>query len=351
MGRQISYTNIHPLPANIPRQLALDLLHSHEELIRLNQLVTDVKPVPAPANAEAEERDAEWYQVTESVPILPRMKKRIVFKVCFYNQSWGVQSHQIMPGLIEMRDSHRIGGNEPGSGEPPEAREIGITKPKEGLYIREDINVDLHVPFIGPFVKKTTQEALGQMIDRMKRKAELLDEGRLLAMFENGKLKTTKAAAPKVFDTPAGPPARASTIGQPEMMQHTGTFSPIFQSPRDSMQPADIVHDDGTYGMPKDPDDVRAWINRTSTGLGLGITQETNELPSHEVPAQNNSEDGVVGELPGDAPTEESAAENIARQSSQFIGEPPQQSPRPERERPVEVPREISSQPVKVTWV
>ncbi len=39
MGKHIVYTKITPLAPNVPRQLALDLLHSHEEVIRMNPLV------------------------------------------------------------------------------------------------------------------------------------------------------------------------------------------------------------------------------------------------------------------------------------------------------------------------
>lgn len=49
---------------------------------------------------------------------------------------------------------------------------------------------------LASFVKKETIEATGKMIERLARKAELLDEGRLHAMFENGKLRTAK---PSVF--------------------------------------------------------------------------------------------------------------------------------------------------------
>lgn len=48
MGKRIVYTKITPLPSNVPRQLAIELLHSHEEVIELNPLVTGVKRIEAP---------------------------------------------------------------------------------------------------------------------------------------------------------------------------------------------------------------------------------------------------------------------------------------------------------------
>ena len=125
MGKQVVYTKITPLPSNIPRQLALDLLHSHEELIRLNNLVTDVKSINAPNNAEADEYFADWFQITEQISFIPGLpKKKLVFKGCYYDQAWGLQTHTFLPSLFEMRCTYRIGGNQPG--EPREQQELGM---------------------------------------------------------------------------------------------------------------------------------------------------------------------------------------------------------------------------------
>lgn len=48
MGKRVVYTKITPLPSNVPRQLAIELLHSHEEVIELNPLVTGAKAIEAP---------------------------------------------------------------------------------------------------------------------------------------------------------------------------------------------------------------------------------------------------------------------------------------------------------------
>ena len=64
------------------------------------------------------------------------------------------------------------GGNQPG--EPREDRELGVNTPQDGLYLREDISFTTNALVAG-FVKKEMQDASRVMIDRMKRKAELLD--------------------------------------------------------------------------------------------------------------------------------------------------------------------------------
>ena len=222
MGKVV-YTKITPLPSNIPRQLAIDLLHSHEELVRLNPLVTDVKGISAPRNAENDEFFANWYEITENIPFGLGIKKRFVFKQCWHDQAWGVQNHTMMPKFLEMRNLYRIGGNQPG--EPREPRELGVNKPDDGLYLREDINIDVFVPLAKSFVEKEMQSASATMIGRMKRKAELLDEGRLLAMFENGMLKTTNASTAATFDTRASQSSgQGSRSRNSSNAQRTETF-------------------------------------------------------------------------------------------------------------------------------
>ena len=203
MGKQVSYTVVTVLDPKIPRQLAVDLLHSHEEVIRLNPLVTDVKAIETPQTASTDEFFANWYEITERITFLPGFKKTLRFKGCWYDQPWGVQTHSVMGSLFDLWCTYRIGGNQPG--EPREPVELGVNKPADGLYLREDIKIDLHIPSPAGFVKKEMQNASATMIARMKRKAELLDEGRLLAMFEDGKLKTTRAGGNNILDTPASP--------------------------------------------------------------------------------------------------------------------------------------------------
>jgi hypothetical protein len=117
------------------------------------------------------------------------MKKRISFKGVFHDQPWGMQSHIYAPMGVDLRNKYRIGGNQPG--EPREPRELGVDTPREGLYLRQDVEIRCNLA-LASFVKKETQEATGKMIERLAKKAELLDEGKLHAMWDNGRLKTAK---------------------------------------------------------------------------------------------------------------------------------------------------------------
>lgn len=189
MGKKTVYTKITPLPPNVPRQLAIELLHSHEEVAKLNPLVTGVKAIDAPRDCPNEEYFSQWYEISEIITWGFGMKKKIAFKGVFHDQPWGMQSHVYAPMGVDLRNKYRIGGNQPG--EPREPKELGVDTPLDGLYLREDVEIVCNFA-LASYVKKETKEATGKMIERLARKAELLDEGKLHAMFENGMLKTAK---------------------------------------------------------------------------------------------------------------------------------------------------------------
>lgn len=222
MGKRVVYTKIMPLPANIPRQLALDMLHSHGEVIQLNPLVTDHQPISAPRDAPADEYFAQWYEITEIITWGFGMKKKISFKGVFHDMPWGLQTHTYAPMGVDLRIKYQVRGNQPG--EPREARELGVDTPADGLYLRSDVEITCNIAFAG-FVKKEMKAANVTMFERLTRKAELLDDGVLHAMFEKGRLKTINptqrgggesllktpstnpSTSPAVSDSPNSPPA------------------------------------------------------------------------------------------------------------------------------------------------
>jgi hypothetical protein len=65
LRKKESYTHVTSIPHHIPRQLALDILHSHAEIITLNPLVLEHHPTKAPRSAPADEYYSTWYEITE----------------------------------------------------------------------------------------------------------------------------------------------------------------------------------------------------------------------------------------------------------------------------------------------
>lgn len=221
MGKRIQYTKITPLPTGIPRQLALDMLHSHGEVISLNPLVTGHKPISAPRDAASDEFFAQWYEISEIITWGFGMKKKIAFKGVFHDLPNGLQTHTYAPMGVDLRNKWTVRGNQPG--EPREPRELGVETPTEGLYLREDVEIVCNMALTG-FVKKEMKAAAGIMVDRMTRKAELLDEGVLHAMFEDGKLKTTNPNLLRGEDALAA--QARENFGRSPAPSSPGTYSP-----------------------------------------------------------------------------------------------------------------------------
>ncbi|PHH51071.1 hypothetical protein CFIMG_004332RA [Ceratocystis fimbriata CBS 114723] len=194
MQKKDSFTIITPIPSFIPRQLALDIIHSHSEIITLNPLVLSHTPIAAPRDAAADEYYSTWYEITERIQYVPGMgalgSGKISFKGCFHDTTWGLQTHIYAPMGIDLRNTYRIAGNEPG--ERPEPAELGLLSlgaPRDGLYLREDIVIRCNITLMG-FVRGQMKAASKQVVQRFIKKAELLDAGALQAMFENGRLRT-----------------------------------------------------------------------------------------------------------------------------------------------------------------
>ncbi|KAK2047212.1 hypothetical protein LZ31DRAFT_160963 [Colletotrichum somersetense] len=193
------YTTVTPIPGFIPRQLAIDILHSHSEVITLNPLVLDHKPIKAPRDAASDEYYSTWYEISQRIQYVPGIGKigsgKINFNGCFHDMPWGLQTHTYAPMNIDIRIKYRIDGNQPGV-EPPQPPEIGTAGlgiPADGLYLREDIEIRCNVTMVG-FVKAQLKAASKEMVSRIIKKAELLDAGVLQAMMENGKLRTINPA-------------------------------------------------------------------------------------------------------------------------------------------------------------
>ncbi|KAF3354220.1 hypothetical protein VdG1_07685 [Verticillium dahliae VDG1] len=189
------YTTITPIPGFIPRQLAIDILHSHSEVITLNPLVIDHKPIQAPRDAASDEYYSTWYEITERMQWVPGLGKmgsgKIKFNGCFHDMPWGLQTHTYAPMNVDIRIKYRIEGNQPGI-EPPVHAEIGLADlgvPADGLYLREDIEIKCNITVIS-YVRSQLKTASKEMVSRIIKKAELLDAGVLSAMIQDGKIKT-----------------------------------------------------------------------------------------------------------------------------------------------------------------
>jgi hypothetical protein len=230
LRRNETYTVITRIPGFIPRQLALDILHSHSEVITLNPLVLNHKPISAPRNAAADEYYSTWYEITQRIQYVPGMGKagsaQITFNGCFHDMPWGLQTHTYAPMNVDLRNTYRVGGNQPGI-EPPEQRELGMEElgiPRNGLYLRQDAEIKCNITMIS-FVKAQLKAASKEMVDRIIKKAELLDAGVLQAMMENGKLRTFNPNDRSYYNADGPNLVTSSLSPSPQFQHRQSTYS------------------------------------------------------------------------------------------------------------------------------
>ncbi|KAJ5960445.1 uncharacterized protein N7479_007595 [Penicillium vulpinum] len=235
MRRKEVYTNITPIPSSVPRQLALDILHSHSEIITLNPLVLTHQPIRAPRDAVADEYYSTWYEITERVQYVPGLGKmgsgKISFNGCFHNVAWGLETHMYAPMGIDLKSKWRIAGNQ--RDEPPELQKrFADGAPQTGLYLREDIEIECNRT-LSSFVKTQLKAASKVLVDRLIKKAELLDAGVLQAMMEDGKLTTYNPAdrSSRIIRQPS----QSSQI-QSDQMSRSSSSSRVPRSPTGSVQ-------------------------------------------------------------------------------------------------------------------
>lgn len=152
------------------------MLHNHDEMIELNPLVIEHHPIKTPRDAPADEfLDCAWHELTDKINWLPGglMHGKVSYKACFHDTPYGLQTHIYAPTGLDIREKWSIGGTLPG--EPPEARELGVEVPRQGLYLREDCDMRCNRMLSG-FVRKNLDNAHKVLVERIMKKAERVEE-------------------------------------------------------------------------------------------------------------------------------------------------------------------------------
>ena len=286
MKKKSVYTSITPIPSHIPRQLAIDMLHSHSEIIELNPLVTGVKAIKAPQTAPADEFFSTWYEINERIQFVPGIGKsgagKISFKGCFHDMPWGLQTHVYAPMGVDLRNKWQIRGNQPG--EPPESRELGSGAPPEGLYLREDIEIKCNATMVS-FVKKEMKASSRTMVDRLVKKAELIDSGVLSAMFDEGKLKTLN------------PADRSQTFQQQGHYSPSGMLSPSM--PQSGYPQSPNMHPHNPQSAYSRQSMHGADPRQSMYGQGSPQMQYNQPQMQYNQPQMQSSSQGLAIEMPG----------------------------------------------------
>ena len=190
-------------------------------------------------------------------------KKKIAFNTVFHDQPWGVQTHAYAPLGVDLRNKYTVGGSQ--LGEPRECKELGVDTPADGLYIREDTEIICSVPLTSKMVKSETQRTIGVMVERIARKAELLDEGKLHAIFEEGRLKTSKPCGEVTFNSMPLPSPASVSPGIPQQV---------------SMRPDDMHYQGGKHSPPLDSKGFGRYHD--IVGRGENVRRHSPFLPQYQ---------------------------------------------------------------------
>ncbi|KAL9028732.1 MAG: hypothetical protein Q9196_002950 [Gyalolechia fulgens] len=230
MSKRTVFTTITPLPASITRETVLETLHNHFEMIDLNPLVIERHPVKAPRKANPEEYHSTWYHVVDKINYFPGYHGRTEFDVCFHDLKGGLQTHCYAPLGLDIKDKWTLGGTLPH--EPKEPVEMGLGVPKDGLWLREDVDMKCNVMATG-FVKKTLKKAHATLVARLVEKAHIRE-----SEIHNSRIEERNSIIS--YSSKAKSPGINSPLPSPEITQQSHQImnpdpkSPIARQPMEN---------------------------------------------------------------------------------------------------------------------
>lgn len=290
MSKRSVFTTISPLPAGVSREVVIEFLHNHVDMIDLNPLVIERHPIDPPPSSSPYEKDCVWYSLTDKIDYLPggKVSGDISYTCAFHDLANGIQTHCRAPLGVDIRDKWTLNGSLPG--EPPEPAELGIGAPATGLYIREDVDLRCNV-LMTSFVKKNLKRSHATLVDTLVEKAKHASAARR-------SINAAGASPPQVTQTmspPSSPPAQQS---------------PQTRGPRESLiyssRSAHSLLQDGLLGTMSPPPQV---------GGSLGFVQG----PQHRRMPSVRSSGPYENSMPTTTPPPHDLPKAQARAQSQIL--------------------------------
>lgn len=235
MTKRTVFSTISPLPAGVSREVVLDFLHNHTEMIDLNPLVIERHFINPPKNVEPDEKNCVWYSMTDKIDYLPggKVSGDVSYTCAFHDLPNGIQTHCRAPLGVDIREKWTLNGSLPG--EPPEPAEIGIGAPASGLYIREDVDLRCNV-LMTRFVKKNLQKSHAALVDKLVARAkEISAQRRASNAHGNGRLSPPGLA--QALSRPWSPP-RYSSVQSHQRHASSGAYIPSQNTSEESRSPS-----------------------------------------------------------------------------------------------------------------
>lgn len=296
MSRRTIYTIITPLPSTVSRRTAINALHNHSGMIELSPIVLKHGLTKAPGNAPPDEYHCTWYSITDRVSYLPggMVKGQVTYKVCFHDLPSGMQSHVYAPAGLDIKGKWSVGGNEPG--EEREVRELGLVGvPREGLYLREDIDMRCNF-LLTSFVKKTLKKTHEVLVDRLVERADLHDDAQIRQSYATPHSNTighslasptsasSRSSSTRVgsgsakYEMPGSPPY-PDEVKRTALRDSRMSYSTSASSPPPSTRSTSVRSDNGPF-----KDQQRLSMPRAPNGpsSAIGAQAYIAELPTSE---------------------------------------------------------------------
>lgn len=142
-------------------------------MIDLNPLVIYRAPCKPPRFAPSDEYFSTWYTLKDKIQYIPgsdKMAGDVTYNACFHDLPLGLQTHVYAPMGLEIRNKWTLGESKMG-----EAVELGLDIPKQGLWLREDVDMRCNL-LMTPFVKKTLKKAHKVLVEKLLQVAKLTDK-------------------------------------------------------------------------------------------------------------------------------------------------------------------------------
>ncbi|KAG8623190.1 hypothetical protein KVT40_008166 [Elsinoe batatas] len=171
LSQRSQFTKITPLPPTLSRTAAVDLLHNHAEIIRLNPLIVDFKRIPKPERAPDDEAHYTWYEMTDKITYLPGLTRNVTYTGAFLDMPEGVKTHVYAPAGLEIRERWSVcDGSEAvrkdDSGNAGRSDSQSSAHGHSGLILCEDIDMTCNI-LLAAFVKKQLHAAHAVLTRRL----------------------------------------------------------------------------------------------------------------------------------------------------------------------------------------
>ncbi|KKA30341.1 hypothetical protein TD95_002256 [Thielaviopsis punctulata] len=176
MSKRTTFTTITPVPEGVSRSAVLSLLHSYDEMLRINPLVVSHTRISPPSFCPPEERDCVWFQLRDKISHLPggKIVGDIAYTAAVRSTENGMTSHIYAHMGVDIRSTWTLGGRRAG-----EAGNPVVDEQMPGLYLREDIEVRCNALMTGFITKNLNKshaaitQRLEELLEREKQKQPL----------------------------------------------------------------------------------------------------------------------------------------------------------------------------------